>query len=43
VVGFTGPENVRSRRVLEKLRFVFERTFVAHGEESVLYRRRSDG
>jgi RimJ/RimL family protein N-acetyltransferase len=33
---------VRSRRVLEKLGFRYERTFVADGEESVLYRRHSD-
>jgi [ribosomal protein S5]-alanine N-acetyltransferase len=39
LVGFTKTENVRSRRVLEKLGFDFERTFVADGEESVLYRR----
>ena len=39
LVGFTRPENARSRRVLEKLGFVYERTFVAHDEESVLYRR----
>jgi ribosomal-protein-alanine N-acetyltransferase len=42
LVGFTRPENVRSRRVLEKLGFRYERTFVADGEESVLYRRHSD-
>jgi ribosomal-protein-alanine N-acetyltransferase len=40
LVGFTRPENVRSRRVLEKLGFEYERTFIADGEESVLYRRR---
>ena len=39
LVGFTQPENVRSRRVLEKLGFTYERTFGAHGDESVLYRR----
>jgi RimJ/RimL family protein N-acetyltransferase len=39
LVGFTRPENARSRRVLEKLGFTYERTFVAHDEESVLYRR----
>ena len=42
LVGFTRPDNVRSRRVLEKLGFAFERTFVAHGEQSVLYRRHRD-
>ena len=39
LVGFTKTENGRSRRVLEKLGFAFERTFVADGAESVLYRR----
>jgi RimJ/RimL family protein N-acetyltransferase len=39
LVGFTRPDNVRSRRVLEKLGFAYERTFVAHDEEAVLYRR----
>lgn len=39
LVGFTKPENARSRRVLEKLGFTYERTFVAHNQESVLYRR----
>lgn len=39
LVGFTRPDNVASRRVLDKLGFDFERTFVAHGEQAVLYRR----
>jgi RimJ/RimL family protein N-acetyltransferase len=39
LVGFTRPDNCASRRVLEKLGFDLERTFVAHGEESLLYRR----
>jgi ribosomal-protein-alanine N-acetyltransferase len=39
LVGFIRPTNTRSRRVLEKLDFVYERTFTADGEESVLYRR----
>jgi ribosomal-protein-alanine N-acetyltransferase len=43
LVGFTRPDNVPSRRVLEKLGFDFERTFVAHGDESVLYRRVNAG
>jgi len=38
LVGFTRPGNAASRRVLEKLGFVYERTFAARGEESVLYR-----
>jgi ribosomal-protein-alanine N-acetyltransferase len=40
LVGFTLPDNLRSRRVLEKLGFAYERSFVADGEESVLYRLR---
>ena len=43
LVGFTRPDNLASRRVLEKLGFDFERTFVALGEESVLYRRATAG
>ena len=38
VVGFTRPQNARSRRVLEKLGFDYERTFTADGIDSVLYR-----
>jgi [ribosomal protein S5]-alanine N-acetyltransferase len=41
LVGFTRPDNLPSRRVLEKLAFAYERTFVSHGDESVLYRRTS--
>lgn len=41
LVGFTSPDNVPSRRVLEKLGFAFERTFVSGGKSSVLYRRRA--
>lgn len=39
LVGFTRPSNRSSRRVLEKLRFRFERTFVTDGDDYVLYRR----
>jgi [ribosomal protein S5]-alanine N-acetyltransferase len=39
LVGFTRPTNGRSRRVLEKLGFDYERTFNADGIDSVLYRR----
>jgi RimJ/RimL family protein N-acetyltransferase len=39
LVGFTRPDNLASRRVLEKLGFDYERPFVAHGEDAVLYRR----
>jgi ribosomal-protein-alanine N-acetyltransferase len=38
LVGFTRPTNRGSRRVLEKLGFTYERAFVSHGVESVLYR-----
>jgi RimJ/RimL family protein N-acetyltransferase len=38
LVGFTRPTNLPSRRVLEKLGFVYERDFAAWGKESVLYR-----
>jgi RimJ/RimL family protein N-acetyltransferase len=41
LVGFTRPENLRSRRVLEELAFTFERTFVADDKKSVLYRPHS--
>jgi RimJ/RimL family protein N-acetyltransferase len=40
LVGFTLQENIRSQRVLEKLGFEFERSFVDDdGEDLVLYRR----
>lgn len=39
LVGFTRPDNLGSQRVLEKLGFDYERTFVAHGEQAILYRR----
>lgn len=39
LVGFTKPDNAASRRVLEKLGFAYDRTFVDDGEEAVLYRR----
>ena len=38
LVGFTFPDNLRSRRVLEKAGFVYERTFVSDGKPHVLYR-----
>ena len=41
LVGFTLPTNTRSRRVLEKLEFDYERTFTVDGTDSVLYRRRN--
>ena len=40
LVGFTLQENIRSQRVLEKLGFEFEQSFVDDdGEDLVLYRR----
>lgn len=41
LVGFTLEGNLRSRRVLEKLGFAFERAFEDDGESLVLYRRRA--
>jgi ribosomal-protein-alanine N-acetyltransferase len=40
LVAFTTPENVGSRRVMEKAGFVFERELVRHQRPHVLYRRR---
>ena len=42
LVGFTRPGNLGSRRVLEKLGFTYERSFVVDDQESVLYRRVND-
>jgi RimJ/RimL family protein N-acetyltransferase len=39
LVGFTMQDNPRSQRVLEKLGFELDRTFVDDGEDLVLYRR----
>jgi [ribosomal protein S5]-alanine N-acetyltransferase len=38
VVAYTLPHNVRSRRVIEKLGFVYERDYLHEGEPHVLYR-----
>jgi RimJ/RimL family protein N-acetyltransferase len=38
LVAFTQPRNLASRRVMEKLGFVFERAFAVDGKGSVLYR-----
>ncbi len=38
LVAFTGSDNARSRRVMEKVGFVYERDFVYHEERCVLYR-----
>jgi ribosomal-protein-alanine N-acetyltransferase len=38
IVAFTMPTNLRSRHVMEKLRFTFERQFVWVGKPHVLYR-----
>jgi [ribosomal protein S5]-alanine N-acetyltransferase len=42
VIAYTRPDNLASRRVMEKTGFEFERGFVTQGVEQVLYRRRSD-
>jgi ribosomal-protein-alanine N-acetyltransferase len=41
IVAFTLPNNVASRRVMEKLGFVYERTFLRKGNDHMLYRIRS--
>jgi [ribosomal protein S5]-alanine N-acetyltransferase len=41
VIAFTLPENVASRRVMEKAGFVYERDIVHAGLPHVLYRRRA--
>jgi [ribosomal protein S5]-alanine N-acetyltransferase len=41
VIAYTLPENVASRRVMEKTGFEFDRAFIAEGNEQVLYRCRS--
>jgi RimJ/RimL family protein N-acetyltransferase len=43
VVSFTLPDNVASRRVMEKLGFVFERDTVHAGLPHVLYRLTASG
>jgi RimJ/RimL family protein N-acetyltransferase len=40
LVAFTQPENARSRRVMEKLGFIFEREIDWQNQPHVLYRRR---
>jgi [ribosomal protein S5]-alanine N-acetyltransferase len=40
VIAYTMPHNVRSRRVLEKLDFRYERDFIHDEQPHVLYRRR---
>jgi ribosomal-protein-alanine N-acetyltransferase len=39
VIAYTRPDNVASRRVMEKTGFKFERVFVTEEVEQVLYRR----
>jgi ribosomal-protein-alanine N-acetyltransferase len=39
VIAYTRPDNVASRRVMEKAGFRFERAFVTEAAEQVLYRR----
>ena len=41
LVAFATPENVASRRVMEKVGFRYERDIVHHGERCVLYRLRT--
>ena len=40
IVAFTRPDNVASRRVMEKADFVYERDVLHVGLPHVLYRRR---
>ena len=42
VIAYTLPDNVASRRVMEKTGFVYEREFVHEGLRHVLYRRRTN-
>jgi RimJ/RimL family protein N-acetyltransferase len=42
VVAFTLPDNVASRRVMDKAGFVYERDIIHAGLPHVLYRRRAD-
>lgn len=42
VVAYTLPDNVRSRRVMDKLGFVFECEFAREGHAHVLYRVTAD-
>jgi [ribosomal protein S5]-alanine N-acetyltransferase len=43
IIAFSLPDNVASRRVMEKAGFVFERDFIYVGQAHVLYRRRRTG
>jgi len=43
IIAFTLPDNVGSRRVMEKAGFVYERVIVHVGLQHVLYRRRAPG
>jgi RimJ/RimL family protein N-acetyltransferase len=43
LVAFTLPDNIASRRVMEKASFVYEREVTHAGLPHVLYRRRLDG
>jgi len=42
LVAFTREENVASRRVMEKVGFVYERDFLDEGVQNVLYRLEAD-
>jgi RimJ/RimL family protein N-acetyltransferase len=40
VIAYALPDNIASRRVMEKTGFIYERDIVVEGREHVLYRRR---
>lgn len=42
IIAFSLPDNLASRRVMEKTGFVFERDIIHGGLPHVLYRRRAD-
>ena len=42
LVAFTGEENLASRRVMEKVGFLYERDFLDEGVQNVLYRLQAD-
>jgi [ribosomal protein S5]-alanine N-acetyltransferase len=39
LIAYTEPTNVASRRVMEKVGFVYERDVEHHGRQQVLYRK----
>jgi RimJ/RimL family protein N-acetyltransferase len=42
LVAFTREENIASRRVMEKVGFLYERDFLDEGVQNVLYRLHAD-